>query len=94
MPQFYDNDDLSCWFGVCFIEEYEALEKNERKEWKETHLGSVGVLREMADKYLGMVVSNTSSPFASAVMNSVDWDEVLECIKKTIDADPCDESEK
>ena len=85
MPQYYETDDLTCWFGVCFIEEYEALDEDERKEWRETHLGSIKVLREMAEKYLEMVVSDTSSPFASAVMNTVDWEEVLDCVKKTID---------
>ncbi|NBV77813.1 hypothetical protein EBR66_06635 [bacterium] len=85
MPQYHENDDLSCWFGVCFIEEYEALGKSERKEWRDENLGSAGVMKVEAEKYLEMVVSDTSSPFASAVMNSVDWEEVLDCVKRTID---------
>jgi len=86
MPQFYETDDLSCWFGVCFIEEYEALEtKEEKADWRTTRLGSKSVLKEMAEPYLEATGIDTSSPFAAAVMNSVDWAEVFEVVSKTIE---------
>jgi hypothetical protein len=83
---FHENDDLSCWFGVCFIEEYEALEtKEEKADWRTTRLGSAAVLKEMAEPFLEATGVNTSSPFAAAVMNSVDWVEVLEVVSDTIE---------
>jgi hypothetical protein len=87
MPQFYETDDLSVWFGVCLVDEYESLDKEEQKEWIESHLGSASVLEDYAEKYIGMMVpfSAGSSPFYQAVMNSVDWEEVLEVVKNTID---------
>ena len=92
MPKYCETDDLSCWVGVRFIEQYEGLKtKEEKAEWRLTRLGSVGVLRETAEEdFLQWMISDTPNPFAvmmfaSAVANSINWAEVLEVIKKTID---------
>jgi hypothetical protein len=98
MPKYCETDDLSCWVGVRFIEQYEALKtKEEKAEWYSTRLGSVGVLRETAEEdFLQWMISDTPNPFAvmmfaSAVANSINWAEVLEVIKKTIDDYDCED---
>ena len=86
MPQFYPSDNLDCWFAVCFIEHYEALESDDKAEAKTFSFNIVeeGEHLEKAEEFLRE--SNLANDrLVDAILNSVDWEDVIERFKTAID---------
>jgi len=86
MPQFYETDNLTCWFYVAITEHYEFLKGDDKEyatEWKKENMVNIEEMKNWCDNYIsesGML--DLKCPFSHAVMNSVDWNEVYENAKE------------
>ena len=83
MPQFYETDDLTCWFSTLIEEHYEVFcaddEMDGAKTFKDQVMSSIGSMKDWVEEYLidaGTLKKDAS--FTHAVMNSVDWKTVFQ----------------
>lgn len=83
MPQFYETDSIYTWMRVCVVEHWEALDKEEAKEYKK-RISTVADLKEACEEFL-IMSGITSSTLMDAIMNTIDWGELLEDVLKDID---------
>ena len=83
MPQFYPRDNLDSWFTMCFTEHYESLDESDAKTFAFEVIEESEHL-ERAEEFLrNSNIGNAA--LVDAIVNSVDWDDVLERFKKAID---------
>ena len=68
---------------VCAVEHWEALDMEEGKEYKE-RISTIAGLKEEGEEFLSMS-GITSSTLMGAIMNTIDWGELLEDVLKDID---------
>lgn len=87
MP-FSSTTDLNSWFAVCLIEYWEGLNSDggdDAKEFRDR------VIEDPKAEGLAMLIDHHDLPgtFVSAILNTVDWDYVLECfVEDTDDWEP------
>lgn len=81
MP-FNDTDDLTCWFYSLFEEELERAEEDKndddyKKELEDiVYAPAIGLLREWCYEQMEVCNLNKDNPFAKAIVNSVDLEEL------------------
>lgn len=79
MPPYYSNSNLQCWFRSLIEEQFECLESNEDRLYYIERLSTIEGLKEFCDEIVDDIVDKTGNKtFAEALMNSVDWDELLD----------------
>jgi hypothetical protein len=79
MPPYYSSDNLQCWFRALIEEQFECLESNEDRLYYIERLSTIQGLKEFCDETIEDIVDKKGSgKFAEALMNSVDWDELLD----------------
>ena len=85
MPAFYETDSIYTWMRVCVVEhwEWKASDKEEAKEYKK-RISTVAGLKEEGEEFL-IMSGVTSSTLTDAIMNTIDWGELLEDVLKDID---------
>lgn len=92
MPQFYETDNLQCWFAAVIQETYEQKEEEEEEypggmaSWK-GEVGDANALSSWGLEQLSLAlgVSNTTSPIILAIMNSVDWHKLFKGLQELSD---------
>ena len=104
MP-YYETDDIECWFRSCWEERYESFaedypyegvcdESTPRADMRSIiYHKSCDKLEEWATEMMELSEMKTSSSLACAVLNSVDWVDLMATLSEwTTDYD--DEEEK
>jgi hypothetical protein len=89
MPNcFNDNDGLQTYFHVCFIEKWDSLykEPEERAGLKEV-LATDDDLALWCGDILDLAAPNMCRAMYDAILNSVDWDDLLEDLKEYVKED-------
>jgi len=83
MPQFYENDNLTCWVSTLIEEHYEMFcadkEMDNANEFKDQVMSCIASMKDWVEDYLidaDMLKKNAS--LTQAVMNSVDWKAVFQ----------------
>lgn len=93
MPnRFTDNDGLQTYFQVIFIERWDSLyeEPVERALLKEV-LGTDDELAAWCTDILDLAAANLCASLREAILNSVDWDDLLEDLKEYVKEDETSE---
>jgi len=90
MPQFYPTDNLESWFAVCFIEHYESLNEGcddcknaEAVDFADMIIDGGEHLQKAEEFLRESNLANDS--LVDAIMNSVNWEDVIERFKSAID---------
>lgn len=97
MPIFTERDDIQCWIRVTVVEQYEAYDD---KEYKDTLKAEVLKDASALDEYVNDELMPLEFPdwdnkrgICAAIMNTVDWDELLEDIKSDIEENDEDDED-
>lgn len=105
MPQFYATDNLQCWFQVLVEEHADSLEydefDDERIEFIQRVLKNTDTLTQFCEESLEMMIDNPKvtaapkrSPFVQALLNTVDWDEILHNLRNELEYEDADAIEE
>jgi hypothetical protein len=84
---FYDTDNLQCWLLSAIEDQYEAEceddDPDNMASWKKDVCGSVCTLKTWSEVWLSYAlnVSDTDLPIFQAIMNSVDWEDLLSDVR-------------
>lgn len=90
MPIFTERDDIQCWIRVAVVERYDAcMEKEFKDNFKAEVLQDIPTLWDYVNEEI-MPLEFPDWDFnkrgiCSAIMNSVEWDELLTDIKNDIE---------
>ena len=81
MP-FYGCDNIQCWFQACIEEKYDAMDECEAGAYATYILAGIERLREECGEFLDTAMNNTGGTLADAIMNSVDWDDLMSDLRE------------
>jgi len=84
MPQFTANDNLSCYFKVVLMERWDALDANERTDFKPM-VDTLEKMKEWVCDFLDEVSAIDGVALFTAIKNSTDWEEVFEEVSAYIE---------
>jgi len=92
MP-YYDTDNLQCWIRSCIEERYECLEDEDQPDYAKLVSSRSGLRQECQD-IIEVTIDDTSvwkdkdapvNPFIRALMNTIDFDDLLEDVKNDME---------
>ena len=85
MPQYYMNDNIQCWIRAVITEKYESFDKDDEKTEYAERVSDYGGIRAEAQDAIETIVdmrawnkASGTMPFVSAIMNTIDWEELLD----------------
>ena len=84
MPQFYENDNIQCWIRAVITEKYESFDEDDEKAEYAERVSDYGGIRAEVEDVIEMMVDTMS--FINAIMNTIDWEELLDDVAKDIEA--------
>ena len=96
MPPYYENDNIQCWIRAVITEKYESFVdgNDDEKDEYAKRISDYGGIRAEAQDAIEMMVdmrawtkSTGTMPFVSAIMNTIDWEELLDDVAKDIEAE-------
>ena len=76
MPQFTAYDNLTCYFKVVLMERWDALDENERTDFKPM-IDTLEKMKEWVCDFLDEVAAIDGVMLFTAIKNSTDWEDVF-----------------
>ena len=87
MP-FYSHDNLQCWFQTCIEEKIESLSRDPDDlhifalDYINDTLQNKETLKDECEEFIQMAIETKDmGTLLSAIMNSVDWDDLLDDLR-------------